>query len=238
MKLDANRALTGRRMLMLGLAALVSCFMLVGTFQAVATTTATTSLTQAQKLSKALKACKKVKDKKKRAACIKRAKKKYGTHPAVKQPTATTPTAPVMTPAAPVTPPTGSAAGPTQAWLQEQIERFQAGTHFTGLHIANVTILERGTPHLGSGVAQQYGGDGVLNTTMVYPLSWSFDQSYQIFRGTGQVPEWYEQTEHWSYKGYAQLPAGSSQFELVTQGANCTSAPTVGTCPATSGKGG
>ncbi|HWX75683.1 MAG TPA: hypothetical protein VNZ05_10270, partial [Solirubrobacteraceae bacterium] len=207
----ATLPLTGRRMLMFGLAALVSCFMLYGTSDAVAKATATTSLTQAQKLSKALKACKKLPTKKKRVACVKRAKKKYGTHPAVTHPPATTPAAPVMTPPASVTPPTGSVAGPTLAWLQEQVERFQAGTRFTGLHIANVTILERGAPHLGSGVAQQYGGDGVLNTTMVYPLKWSFDQMYQIFRGTGQVPEWYEQTEHWFYKGYAQLPAGSTQ---------------------------
>jgi hypothetical protein len=237
MKTDPNVPSSGRRKLMLGLAALVSCFMLFGTSEAVGKPIATTSLTQAQKLSKALKACKKL-PKKKRAACVKRAKKKYGTHPVVTHPPATTPTAPVMTPTAPVTQPTGSVAGPTQAWLQEQVERFQAGLHFTGLHIANVSILERGTPHLGSGVAQQFGGDGVLNTTWVYPLKWSFDQSYQIFRGTGQVPEWYEQTEHWLYKGYAQLLAGSSQYELVTQGSNCTSAPTVETCPATVGKGG
>jgi hypothetical protein len=236
MKLEAHLPLTGRRILILGLAALVSCFMLVGTTEAVAKATATTSLTQAQKLSKALKACKKL-PKKKRAACVKRAKKKYATHHAVAPTAPTAPTAPVTPPTAPVMPPAGSVAGPTQAWLQQQVERFAAGTGFTNLQIVNLNILERGTPHLGSGVAQQYGGDGVLNTTWVYPLLYSYDETFRSSRLTLQGIEYYTETQHWRTKGYAQLTAGSSQFELTTQGSTCTSEPTVGTCPATVGKG-
>src|SRR5450759_4929360 len=102
MKLDARLPLTGRTFSTLGLAALVSCFMLVGTSEAVAKANTTRSLTQAQKLSKALKACKK-QPRKRRAACVKRAKKKYATHHAAspKPPTGS------------ATPPTGSATPPT-----------------------------------------------------------------------------------------------------------------------------
>jgi hypothetical protein len=195
MKLDARLPLTGRRLWTLGLAALVSCFMLsVGTSEAAAKATPSKSLTQAQKLSKALKACKK-QPKRKRAACVKRAKKKYAPHHAVTPPTGpattpTTPTAPVAPPTAPVAPPAGSGVppGPTQAWLQQELERDVPHSIGTNLQILNLTILARGTPRPGSGLTEHAGGDGVPSTTWIYPLQYTYDFVYQSLQYVPPCP--------------------------------------------------
>ncbi|HWX88450.1 MAG TPA: hypothetical protein VNX67_09760 [Solirubrobacteraceae bacterium] len=170
MKLDAH-PLTGRRISTLGLAALVSCFMLVGTSEAVAKATTSMSTTQAQKLSKALKACKK-QPKAKRAACTRHAQKKYGPRHHITPPPATI-TPPLTTPKPPVIPPaTGPVAPP--APTSAQIEGLVCSFHCP---IQNFTILERGVPRLGTGVDTTRGGDGVPSDTWIFPLLLSYDQT-------------------------------------------------------------
>jgi hypothetical protein len=226
--------------------------MLVGTSdgaaKATATTskaTATTSLTRAQKLTKALKACKKLPTKKKRAACVKLAKKKYGPQHAVTPATAPTgssaaPTGGATTPTAPVTPPTGAITpltggappGPTQEWLQHEVERVEAGVVKHGKQVSYVTILARGTPHLGSGVALEYGGDGALPTEWVYPLEYSYEVTYpieQLIPGTAEFEVLYIEAEHWQTEANVFFST-LGHFVLHTHHTTCSSTPTPGFC--------
>jgi hypothetical protein len=237
MKLDAYLPLTGRRISTLGLAALVSCFMLVGTTEAVAKATTSKSLTQSQKLTKALKACKK-QPKKKRAACVKQAKKKYATHHAI-PPTA--PTGPATPPTAPVTPPAGPAAGPvapagpTLAQVQQQLCSRQC----THAQILNVNILERGVPRLGTGVSTQRGGDNVPSDTWIFPLLVGYDEAQQIGHYSYCPPfevgckiVWVPETEtyHWTETESADLAAnGVWSFYFVHASATCE--PPIAACP-------
>jgi hypothetical protein len=240
MKLDAHLLLTGRRISMLALAALVSCFMLVGTSEAVAQATTSKSLTQAQKLSKALKACK-TQPKRKRAACVKRAKKKYATAPA-KPRTVTPPTGPVTPPTAPVTAPAGpvSPSAPTFA----EIERLVCFFHCP---ILKLTILERGVPRLGSGVSRQRGGDDVPSDTWIFPLLLSYDKTAQLFRHIScPLPsescypagynETYTMTYHWREKTNAQL-AASGTWSLSVQAFTETCEPVLANCGVSMGGG-
>ena len=235
MKLDAHIPLTGSRIATMGLAALVSCFMLVGTSDAVAKATTSKSLTQAQKLSKALKACKK-QPKHKRAACVKQAKKRYATHPAVKLPTGPvmTPTGPIATPTAPVTPP-GGTGGPTAPTFAE-IE--QLACYFK-CPLSNLTILERGVPRLGSGVSRQRGGDDVPSDTWIFPLLLGFDKTEQRVR-VGPPPTYvsepYTLTLHWRERTNAQRDA-SGTLTLHVQAFTETCEPVLANCGVSMGGG-
>jgi hypothetical protein len=225
MKLDAHLPPSGRRLLTLGLVALVSCFMLVGTSEAVAKATTSRSLTQAQKLSKALKACKK-QPKKKRAACVKRAKKKYGTHHAVAPAgPVTAPAAPA--PAAPVAPPAGP-VGPAAPTFAE-IERLVCALYCP---MSSLTVVERGVPRLGSGVSRQSGGDDVASDTWIFPLLLSYDKTEQRVR-VGPPPTYvsepYTLTLHWREKTNAQLDA-SGTLTLHIQAATETCEPVLANC--------
>jgi hypothetical protein len=234
MKLYDYLPLIGRRISMFGLAALVSCFMLVGTSEAVAKATATTSLTQAQKLSKALKACKKL-PKKKRAACVKRAKKKYATHHAVSPAAPTAPTGAATPPTAPVTPAAAgpvAPAGPTFA----QIEALVCSFHCP---ILSFNILERGVPRLGTGVSTQRGGDGVPSDTWIFPLLVSYDKTEPRIR-VGPPPlfesEPYTLTLHWRERTNAQIDA-SGALRIWVQAATETCEPALAGCGISFGGG-
>jgi hypothetical protein len=234
MRRDAHFQLTYRRLSTFGLIALVSCLLSFGTSDAVAKASTSKSLTQAQKLSKALKVCNK-QPKKKRAACVKRANKKYVTHHAAspKPPTgsATPTTGPVTPPAAgPIAP-----AGPTLAQIQQQL----CEHHCSQAQILNVTIRERGVPRLGTGVSQQSGGDNVPSDTWIFPLVVGYDELVQKSHYAPcppSEPVCVEQlvteteTYHWTEKENAQLAhSGAWSFYLVT--ANATCEPAIASCP-------
>jgi hypothetical protein len=130
---------------------------------------------QAQKLAKALKACKKQPTKKKRAACVKRAKTKYAPqhHSLAPLPGPATTPAPPITPVTPVTPPAGPVA-PT-AITQAEVLRLKCYFSYEcapGHEILNLTILERGTPRLGTGTR----GDNIRETTWIFPLLVNYDE--------------------------------------------------------------
>jgi hypothetical protein len=228
---------------MLGLAALVSCFMLVGTPEAIAKATATTSLTQAQKLSKALKACKKL-PKKKRAACVKRAKGKYATHHAVSPAAPTAPSGAATPPTAPVTPPAAgpvAPGGPTLAQVQQDLCEHRC----TQAQVLNVTILERGVPRLGTGVSQQRGGDNVPSDTWIFPLLVSYDELAQKGHYAPCPPAepfcppvWVTETQtyHQREKTNAQLDhTGAWAFFFVASSTTCE--PVIAACPGSVGGG-
>ena len=173
MKGDARLPVIGHRLSVRAITAMLACFLAFGVSNAVASATSASSPTRAQKLTKALKACKK-QPKKKRAACVKRANKKYATHHPATAPSGpvTPPTGPVTTPTAPVTPPAGPIAPPAPTFAQ--IEALVCSFHCP---ILNFNILERGVPRLGTGVDTTRGGDGVPSDTWIFPLLVSYDQT-------------------------------------------------------------
>jgi hypothetical protein len=244
MSVDAHLPLMGRRIAALSLLAMLSFFIAFGTPDGVAAATANKSLTQAQKLSKALKACKK-QPKRKRAACIKRAKKKYRPHHALTP--ASAPSAPLTssgTPApagapgpAPAAPTPGpvAPAPPTLAQVQQQL----CEHHCAQGKIENVAILERGVPRLGTGVSQQRGGDNVPADTWIFPLVVGYDELVSIGHYAPCPPEepfcpptWVTETEtyHWTEKENAQFAANATwAFFYISASAVCE--PAIASCP-------
>jgi hypothetical protein len=244
MTLDAHLPLTGHKTSALGIVALLSCFIAFGTADAVAKATTSKSLTQAQKLSKTLKVCKK-QPKSKRAACVKRANKRYATHHAATAPSGpvtpptgppTKPTAPVMPAAGPVVPP-----APTFAAIEALVCSFHCP-------ILNFNILERGVPRLGTGVDTTRGGDGVPSDTWIFPLLLSYDQSNpNAFRHIAcPLPsescypagynETYTETYHSREKINAQIDAAGG-LRIWQQAATQTCEPAVVGCGFSTGGG-
>jgi hypothetical protein len=242
MKPHARLTLVGRRISTVGLAALLSCLVLTGSTNALANATTSTSLTQAQKLSKALKACKKL-PKSKRAACVKKAKKKYATHPVVNivKPltgSVTPPTAPTPPPAGPVAP-----AGPTF----EEIQRIKCFFYYScdATHpMLNLMILERGVPRLGTGVSHQRGGDDVPSDTWIFPLLLSYDEPVQRGQYVQKEPpfgplEWVTETEHYFTRERANaLLDNKGTWTLWFQASSTTCEPVLPTYCNTSVGGG
>jgi hypothetical protein len=236
MKLDTHIPLTGRRIPTLGLAALVSCFLLVGTSDAVASAASSKSLTQAQKLSKALTACKK-QPRRKRPACVKRAKKRYGARPLVKPPSG-----PAAPPSAPIAPPAGP-SGPTVPTFAE-IERLVCALYCP---MTSLTVVERGVPRLGTGVSRQRGGDDVPSDTWIFPLLLSYNKTAQLTRYIrcplasepcypGGYNEPYTMTYHWRERTNAQLDA-SGTWTLHIQASTETCEPVLANCGVSWGGG-
>jgi hypothetical protein len=240
MKLNAHHPLTGHKTSALGLIALLSCFIAFGTSDAIAKATTSKSLTQAQKLSKALKVCKK-QPKKTRAACVKRANKRYATHHA-----ATAPSGPVTPPAGPVTTPTAPAgpvapAAPTSAAIEALVCSFHCP-------MVNFNILERGVPRLGTGVDTTRGGDGVPSDTWIFPLLLSYDQTNpNAFRHIAcpepseacypaGYNETYTETYHSREKINAQIDAAGG-LRIWQQAATETCEPAVVGCGFSTGGG-
>ena len=232
MKPDAHLPSAHHKLLAFGLAALLACVVGFATSNLVASAATSRSSPRAQKLARALRACKK-QPRNKRAACRRRAEKKYGTHhsttPAPPATPVTTPTPPVTTP----TPPAGPAAppGPTLAWLQQQLCASPACD--ANNVISNLTILAAGTPRLGTGISTQQGGDGVPSDTWIYPLLYSYDQANQIIcsvatsyctPGSGAQFTYYTETTHWRAKSNAQLDS-AGQWVLRGQAASTTCDP-------------
>jgi hypothetical protein len=254
MKRDAHLSAVGHRLSTLAITAMLACFLAFGVSDALASATATSSPTRAQKLTKALKACKKL-PKKKRAACVRHAKKKYGplhtpaplpatgaTPTGLVAPTGsgTTPTAGVTSPAGPVAP-----SGPTFAEIQ-RIECFFYYNCDAAHPMLNLTVLERGVPRLGTGVSQQRGGDNVPSDTWIFPLLLSYDAPVQ----TGHfepcpptepfcVEKWVTETEHYysRVKTNAQL-ANTGVWTLSFQASSTTCEPVLPTYCNTSVGGG
>jgi hypothetical protein len=216
----------------LALAATLSCSMVAGASDAVATT-------QAQKLSRALKACKK-QPKRKRAACVKRAKKQYARHPTVTSPTgpATTPTGPATTPTGPTTPtiptttPAGpvAPAGPTLADLQQLENAKGLGD---GQPVQSLTILDSGTPQQGTGTTQQVGGNGQPTDVWIYPEHVSYDWTSQLYDAHAMT--YTETTQERERDNVLRYPTG--QFALRFQGSSETCDPTPTACTTSSGGG-
>jgi hypothetical protein len=247
MKRDTRRTGFGRRLSTLTITAALACFMTFAVSEASATAIAASSPTRAQKLNRALRACKR-QPRRKQAACVRLAKKRYGQHHAAAQPPAPALAAPgVPAPTPPPVPAAPSAplapAGPTSAWLQQQLVAFAPG--HPNLQIVNLNILTRGAPRLGTGVTTQAGGDGVPATTWIFPLLYSYDESYTAERYIGPplepfgLPQFetYSQTEHWRTRDNALLDAAGQLVLRAADGSSCVSEPTAGTCPATIGGG-
>lgn len=229
------------RTLWVFLAVIVTCLALLtiaasASYTQAGTLTANTtrSLTKAEKLSKALKACKR-QPKNRRAACVKRANKKYATHHAVSP---TPPTGSATPPTGAVTPPAAgpvAPAGPTLAQVQQQLCKH----HCSQAQILNVTIRERGVPRLGTGVSQASGGDNVPSDTWIFPLVVGYDELVQKSHYAPCPPsEPYcveqlvteTETYHWTEKENAQLAnSGAWSFYLVTGSATCE--PAIASCP-------
>jgi len=194
---------------------------------------AKTATTRAQKLAKAVKACNKL-PRSKRAACIKKAKKKYAPHH-----TTTTPTAPAAAPTGPAAAPPASSpsgpvapAGPTVEWLQQELTMLNQTVPQE--QILNVSILSRATPRLGSGLAFAQGGDEIPATTWVYLIQYRFDLVYLYEKlGAGYVWEKITETKHYTTEGQMQLDQlGQSVLKMPTSGgtSSCTSEPVEHLC--------
>jgi hypothetical protein len=227
MKRDAHLPVIGHRLSAPVITAMLTCFLAFGVSDALASATTAAPPTRAQKLTKALKVCKK-QPKRKRAACVKRAKKKYGPlqsqHPsAVTQP-APSAAAPAS---APATGPTSPAA-PTSA----QIEALVCSFHCP---IVSFTILERGVPRLGSGVSTQRGGDGVPSDTWIFPLLVSYDKTESAHR-FGPPEEQYTLTRHTRERTNAQIDAAGA-LRIWVQAVTETCEPALVNCGISFGGG-
>ena len=235
MRVGDRHRLTARPLSTLGLIALLSCFVAFGTSTAVASAAATKShttksLTRVQKLSQALKACKK-QPKRKRAACVRRAKRHYGPHHAATTapsgPAATAPTAPATSPTVPAAGPVAP-AGPTDAQIQQWVCE-----HHINCAIQNFMVLERGVPRLGTGVSQASGGDNVPSDTWIFPVLVSFDVRSEITLLYGGTEI---EIQHTREKIKAQFDH-TGAWALFTAGSSTTCEPVIASCPGESGGG-
>ncbi len=229
MRVSARHPLTVRPLSTLGLIALLSCCVAFGTSTAVARPATAKShtaksLTREQKLSQALKACKK-QPKRKRAACVRSAKKKYGPHHAARTPgTITAPSGPATAPTAPAPPPAGpvAPAGPTDAQIQQWVCE-----HHINCVIQNFMVLERGVPRLGTGVDTTRGGDGVPSDTWIFPVLVSFDVRSEITLLYGGTQT---EIQHTREKIKAQFDH-TGAWALFTAGSSTTCEPVIASCP-------
>jgi hypothetical protein len=204
-----------------GLVVLLSCVTAFGASNAVAKPPKHKPLTNAQKLQKALKACKK-QPRKKRAACVKRAKRKYATHAPSGSPT---PTGPVTPPTGPVTP-----AGPTLADLQALEDAKRLGD---GQPVKNLTVLDRGAPQQGTGTLPKDGGNGQPTDVWIFPVHVSYDWTGQLY---SSYPNTYTETTHERERdNVLRYPSG--QFALRFIGSSETCDPTPTACTASTGAG-
>jgi hypothetical protein len=220
LKLITNLRLTGHRLSVFGLVVLLSCLTALGASGAAAKPTKHKSLTQAQKLKRALKACKK-RPKKKRAACVRRAKHKYAKRRPAKSLTG------------PVTPPAGSGApaGPTVADLQALEDA--KGLPGDGQPVKNLMVLDRGAPQRGTGTPATAGGNGQATDVWIYPVHLSYDWSGPLYDAYGNT---YTNTTHERERdNVLRYPSG--QFALRFQGSSETCDPTPTACTSSTGSG-
>jgi hypothetical protein len=232
MKRDARLPVIGHRLSVLAITAMLACFMAFGVSNAVASATSASSPTRAQKLTKALRACKK-QPKRKRAVCVRHAKKKYGAPHPISQPPAVTPPPPVAGPVA--------RPAPTSAEIEGLVCSFHCP-------ILNFTIIERGVPRLGTGVDTTRGGDGVPSDTWIFPLLLSYDKTDPTaFRHIAcPLPsetcypagynETYTLTHHWRERINAQIDAAGA-LRIWQQAATDTCEPAVVGCGSSTGGG-
>jgi hypothetical protein len=234
MKSDAHLLAIGRRLSTLAITAVLACCLAFGVSGALASATTAGSPTRAQKLTKALKACKK-QPKRKRAACVRHAKQKYGPlHPVSKPPSAVTaPASPSAT--APASPPAAGRLAPGAPTFA-QIEALVCSFHCPML---SFNILERGAPRQGTGVSTQRGGDGVPSDTWIFPLLVSYDKTEPRNR-VGPPPlfesEPYTLTLHWRERTNAQIDA-SGALRIWVQAATETCEPELAGCGVSFGGG-
>ena len=248
MKRDAHLPVIGHRLSTLAITAMMACFLAFGVSDALGSAITASSPTRAQKLHKALKACKK-QPKRKRAACARHAKKKYGPLHDVSPNGAATPPAAAVTPPAPsVTPPAPpTVAGPVAppAPTSAQIEALVCYFHCP---ILNFTIIERGVPRLGTGVDTTRGGDGVPSDTWIFPLLLSYDKTDPTYWRHIACPspsetcyptgynETYTMTFHSRERTNAQIDAAGA-LRIWQQAATTTCEPAVVGCGSSTGGG-
>jgi hypothetical protein len=233
-----------RRLPAVAIAAMLACLMAFAVSDAGATATAASSPTRAQKLSKALKACKK-QPRRKRAACVKSAQRKYGTHhTAAPLPGAVTPpTGSSTAPTAPSAPAAGP-AGPTLAQVQQSVCEHHSNCDATH-PILNLTILERGAPRLGTGLTQQAGGDNVPSDTWIFPLLLSYDEPVQFSHYAACPPSepfcpptlvTETETYRWRERTKVQLDH-TGAWAFFFAGSSTTCEPAIVACPGPVGGG-
>jgi hypothetical protein len=232
--------LIGRRLSTLAITAMLASFMAFGVSDALGSAISARSPTRAQKLTKALTACKK-QPKGKLAACVRRAKKKYGPVHPPQLPAVTPPVAAVTPPPAPPAAGPVAPAAPTSAQIEALVCSFYCP-------ILNFTIIERGVPRLGTGVDTTRGGDGVPSDTWIFPLLLSYDKTDPTYFRHIACPspseacypagynETYTVTLHWRERTNAQIDAAGG-LRIFQQAATETCEPAVVGCGISTGGG-